>query len=120
LFAVEEKESGRFIGEAGLADFKRELGLRFDHLPEASWTIAPSVQGRGYATEAASAAIAWLEAKLRAKRSFCLIHTANAASLRVAEKLGYRAFRGLDYRGYPALLHERHSIRAGGAKRNAQ
>lgn len=74
IFAVEEKQSGRLIGEAGLADFRRCLGSIFDGAPEASWTIAPWAQGRGYASEAVEAALAWIEAKLGARRTVCLIH----------------------------------------------
>lgn len=107
LFIVEEKRSGRFVGEAGFGDFRRDLGDWFDALPEASWTIVPSAQGRGYATEAAGAALAWIEQRLGARRTVCLIHGGNGASLRVAAKLGYAAFAQTVYRGYPALLHER-------------
>ena len=73
----------------------------------ASWTIASWAQGRGYATEAAAGALAWLEAQRRPGRTVCLIHAENAPSLRVAAKLGYRAFAEREYRGYPALLFER-------------
>lgn len=106
-FAVEEKASGRFVGEAGLADFRRRLGPTFDGFPEASWTIARWAQGRGYATEAAEAALAWMEKRFGTQRSVCLIHAQNEASLHVARKLGYVAYAERTYRGYPALLHER-------------
>src|SRR6478752_10881841 len=36
LFAIEEKESGRFAGEIGFADFRRGLGAEFDPFPEAA------------------------------------------------------------------------------------
>lgn len=107
LFAVEEKATGRFVGEAGLGDFRRRLGEDFDPWPEAAWTIHPAAWGRGYATEAAAAALAWIEGKTGAARSVCLIHAANAPSLRVAAKLGYAPFGERVYRGYPAILHER-------------
>ena len=107
LFAVEERESGRFVGEAGLGDFRRGLGPSFDTVPEAAWTLAAWAQGRGYATEAASAALRWVEERLRVPRTVCLIHTANLASLRLARRLGYISFEEITYRGYPALLHER-------------
>ena len=107
LFAVEEKATGRFVGEAGLGDFRRGLGPHYDGVPEAAWTIAHWAQGRGYATEAMMAALAWTETHLGAERSVCLIHTDNTASLRVAEKLGYKAFAECQYRGYDAILFER-------------
>ncbi|MDP9416229.1 MAG: GNAT family N-acetyltransferase [Pseudomonadota bacterium] len=107
LFAVEEKASGRFVGEAGLADFRRQLGARFDAAPEASWTIAPAAQGRGYATEAAGAALKWMEDRFGSMRAVCLVHLQNGPSLRVAEKLGFRPIVECRYKGYPARLHQR-------------
>jgi RimJ/RimL family protein N-acetyltransferase len=105
--ALEEKDTGRFVGEAGLADFKRRLGPAFDDAPEAGWAIAPWAQGQGYATEAAGAALQWIEQQFAIERTVCLIHAENAASIRVAEKLGYAPFGECVYRDYPAILFER-------------
>lgn len=113
LFGIEEKASGRFVGEAGLGDFRRGLGPEFDRAPEAAWTIARWAQGRGYATEAAAAAHRWMETRFATTRTVCIIHAANAASLSVARKLGYRRFAERRYRGYRALLLERAVALAG-------
>lgn len=107
LFAIEEKASGRFVGEAGLGDFRRNLGPSFDDAPEAAWSLAGWAQGSGYATEAAEAALVWMERKFAIGRTVCLIHSDNAPSIRVARKLGYSVFEERNYRGYPALIHER-------------
>jgi len=107
VFGVEEKDSGQLVGQAGLSDFRRRLGPRFDGVPEITWSFEPRAQDRGYATEASEAALAWIEREHEAARTVCLIHEKNAASLRVAEKLGYREFERRDYRGYPAILFER-------------
>ena len=104
LFAVEEKASGRLVGEVGLGDFRRGLGPAFDDFPEATWTIAGWSRGRGYATEAAAAAQDWADRNMGVRRTVCLIHTGNQASLRVAAKLDFSAFAEREYRGYPALL----------------
>ena len=88
-WAVEEKVSGRFIGELGFADFKRPLKLSLDGMPELGWALAPWAQGRGYATEALRAAIAWADVQFQAPRTVCIIHRENHRSFRVAEKLGY-------------------------------
>ena len=117
LFAVEEKESGRFVGEAGLGDFRRQLGAGFDGVPEASWSMTRWARGRGYATEAAKAALNWLEQEQAVDRTVCLIHRDNKASLNVARKLGYGVYDECVYRGYPALLHQRH---AGGSSARRQ
>ena len=107
FLAIEEKATGCFVGEAGLAHFRRGLGTQFDGLPEAGWAIAPWAQGHGYATEAAAAALAWLQAGFGLRRSVCLIHPDNAPSLRVAEKLGYARKGECAYRGYDAIMFER-------------
>jgi len=112
MFAIEEKATGELVGEAGFTDFRRGLGAEFDPFPEASWTIRADRQRRGYATEAAAAAHAWLARTRGAARTVCLIHAENQASHGVAAKLGYKPFRSLEYRGYPALL-----LQQGGACR---
>lgn len=107
VFAVEERATGRFIGEAGIADFRRGLGPDFDSFPESTWSIAPEAQRHGYASEAAGAALAWVSRLKLWRQTVCLIHVDNEPSLSVAQKLGYRAFKELEYRGYPARLLKR-------------
>lgn len=109
LFAVEHSETGEFIGEAGCSDFRRQLGPDFDPWPEMSWAIRPDMQGHGYAVEAAQAALDWIEFARAPSQTSCLIHRDNLPSLRVAERLSYRPFRTLEYRGYPAVLMRRPS-----------
>lgn len=104
VFSVREKESGRFVGQVGGSAFQRGLGPEFDHFPEMTWSIATSHRGRGYATEAAEAVVAALEAQPAFGSSVCLIHVDNQPSLRVAAKLGFRFFRHCHYRDYPAGL----------------
>jgi RimJ/RimL family protein N-acetyltransferase len=88
-WAVEEAASGRLAGMAGLADFKREIGADIAGLPEAGWVFSPDFHGKGYATEAMGAGLSWADAALEADKSCCLIDPDNAASINVAEKLGY-------------------------------
>jgi RimJ/RimL family protein N-acetyltransferase len=61
-WAVREQASGRFVGEVGFGDFHRELTPPFGDTPEAGWVLAPWAHGRGYATEAVMAALAWATA----------------------------------------------------------
>ena len=56
--------------------------------PELAWVIYPGFQGRGDATEAALAARDWACRTLGLGPLVSLIDTANAPSIRVAEKLG--------------------------------
>ena len=88
-WAVQEKSSGRYVGELGFADFKRNLDPSIAGLPELGWALAPWAQGQGYATEALRAAVAWGDARFSAPRTVCIIHKDNERSVRVATKLGY-------------------------------
>ena len=56
-WVVEDRASGSFLGEAGLADFKRGIGPGFDGAPEIGWVLAPAAQGAGVATEAVRAVL---------------------------------------------------------------
>ncbi|WP_199034568.1 GNAT family N-acetyltransferase [Glycomyces salinus] len=85
-FAVEIAETGEVIGLAVLAvpDFLPEI------LPavEVGWRIERGRWGRGYAPEAARAAIGFALGEAGMDRLVSCIHSENAASRRVAEKLG--------------------------------
>ncbi len=106
-WAVEEKASGDFVGETGFADFKRELQPSIAGVPELGYVFCSRAHGQGYATEAVRAAIAWLDEHLDAGRSVCLIHDGNAASIRLAEKCGYREFQRTQYKSHDVILFER-------------
>src|SRR4051812_25000520 len=41
-WAVEEKASGRFVGELGFADFKREMEPSIEGVPELGWAVTPA------------------------------------------------------------------------------
>jgi RimJ/RimL family protein N-acetyltransferase len=103
FWAIEEKASGRFVGGLGFADFKREIEPPLA-APEMGWVLAPWAHGRGYATEAVRGALAWGLARFGPVEIACLISPENAASLRVAEKAGFREKRRLTYLGGPTIL----------------
>jgi RimJ/RimL family protein N-acetyltransferase len=106
-WAATEKTSGRYIGDVGLADFKREIEPSIKGVPEIGWVLARWSHGRGYATEAALAALRWLEGALGPQRTVCIINDDNHASLRVADKCGYREFARTQYKGSPVVMLER-------------
>ncbi len=102
---VRERATDRFAGEVGLADFKRDLAFSFDGAPEAGWVFAPWSHGRGYATEAMTAVLAWSAAAH--PRTVCIIDPDNAASRRVAARLGYRELAPAEYKASPVIVFER-------------
>ena len=85
---VEERETSRIIGYAGLSvpTFLPEV------LPtlEVGWRFDPAVWGRGYATEAARAALREAFTTLGLDAICSLPQVENDASVRVAERIGMR------------------------------
>jgi RimJ/RimL family protein N-acetyltransferase len=107
-WAVEEKSTGRYIGEVGFADFKRELKPSISGIPELGWALISSVHGKGYATEALRAAVAWGDTHFAPGRTVCIINPENTASLRVADKIGYRECLRTTYKDSPCVVLDRH------------
>jgi RimJ/RimL family protein N-acetyltransferase len=106
-WAVEEKASGEFAGELGFADFRRETVPPVEGAPEIGWAFASAFHGKGYATEAITAALAWGDRHLESPQTFCLIHPDNAASVHVAQKCGYRRTALASYRGEHCAVFRR-------------
>jgi RimJ/RimL family protein N-acetyltransferase len=107
FWLIEERESGRFVGQVGLARLLRGLGARFDDVPEAGWVLASWCHGKGYGTEAAQAALAWGERELAMTRCVCMIDPTHEASLRVAEKCSFTRFAQTTFKESPVILLER-------------
>ena len=99
FFALEEKESGRFIGEAGFLEAKRDMEPSIEGTMEVGWALMPSAHGKGYATEALTAIIGWGETQFPGRMMTCIISPENQASLKLAEKLGFRETARTDYNG---------------------
>ncbi|HEX7839842.1 MAG TPA: GNAT family N-acetyltransferase [Kofleriaceae bacterium] len=102
---IRERATDRFVGEAGIADFKRDFAFSFDGAPEAGWVFAPWSHGRGYATEAMTAVLTWSAAAH--PRTVCVIYPDNAASIRVAARLGFRELARAEYKASPVIVFER-------------
>jgi RimJ/RimL family protein N-acetyltransferase len=108
FWAIEEKASGRRVGEAGILNVKRDIVPSFDGVPEIGWGLLPEVHGRGYATEAVRAILQWAEGRFGKVRMVCIIDPDNAPSLRVAARAGFREFARSTYRGDPTIILERY------------
>jgi RimJ/RimL family protein N-acetyltransferase len=106
FWAVEEKASGRFVGEIGFADFHRDIEPAID-APEQGWSLAPWAHGQGYAREALAATIRWGEAQLGRGDFVCIISPENAASIRLAERAGYAQIAHTTYKGAETLMFRR-------------
>lgn len=111
FWVIEEKATGRLAGEAGFADFKRDIAPPMDGKPEFGWMLAGWAQGRGYATEAARAALDYARAKFPDATMTCMVSEANAPSLRVAQRLGFKEVVRALYKGEPMIVFERPPLR---------
>jgi RimJ/RimL family protein N-acetyltransferase len=107
FLAIEDRETGRFIGEAGFHDMRREMTPSIEGTLEAGWGLTPSVHGRGYGFEAMQALVGWADKAFPGRRMTCIIDPANEASRRVATKLGFNEVTVADYHGSAVTLFER-------------
>lgn len=99
LYAVELKAGARFIGYVGL----HEIGFEADFTPgvEIGWRLAADYHNRGFATEAAKAAIRL--AKLHGiAELYSFTASINKPSERVMQKIGWKKSAGSTIRScYP-------------------
>jgi RimJ/RimL family protein N-acetyltransferase len=92
LYTVERRPDGEILGDCGLWVWP-DTGET-----EIGWRFAPAHWGRGYATEAAQAVLAHAR-DLGLRRLICMVDSANTASWRIAERLGFRLDRAYDRGG---------------------
>jgi RimJ/RimL family protein N-acetyltransferase len=107
FWVVEEKSTAAFAGEIGIAYFYRELSPPVENLREAGWVLPSSMHGKGYATEAVTAALAWSDTRFSDPRTICLIHPENLASIKVAHKCGFRESFRSTYHNEPTIIFQR-------------
>ena len=99
LWAVEERASGSLVGRVGL------------HFPEGwperelAWALARPYWGRGFALEAARAALGHAFDSLAWNRVISLIDPDNHRSIRLAERLGERLEGEVTLRDYRLLVY---------------
>lgn len=105
--AIEEKQTGRFIGEAGFQEARRTITPSIEGTLEAGWVLGAEAHGKGYATEALTALIGWAEERFADRPMTCIVAPDNAPSLRLAAKLGFRQTAVTTYSGKPTVVLER-------------
>ncbi len=108
-FSVEERDSGRLVGDVGLSPADGEPGVI-----KVGYTISPAFQGRGYATEAVDALLAYAFGTLGADVVRAYADAGNTPSIRVAEKVGMRLMETFEHReGEEVWLGVRYERRRG-------
>jgi len=112
--AVEERISGEFVGRIGPFCPAGWPGL------ELTWTIRRQSWGQGYATEGARVALAYVFQQMVRDKVISLIRPENAASVRVAEKIGQRLQDRIDFGGETLVYGiRREEWPAGGGMKDA-
>ncbi len=111
MWIVVDRTSGLFLGVIGLGEFRRDGLPQLGSDPEVGWLLTPAAQGRGLATEAVTAAVAWAAEHFgSARRLVCIIDPRNDSSLSVAKKCGFERFGTAVYHGETLALFERRSV----------
>ena len=88
-WSIRLRSSGHYVRDVGFADFHRDAKPSIAGVPEAGWALATWAQGTGLASEAVSAALAWLDENTGYHRVLALINSSNASSIGVATKNGF-------------------------------
>ena len=99
-WALVTKETNNFIGWAGLKLITEEINNQTNYY-DLGYRLIRKYWGKGYATEAASASIAYGFNRLKLKEIFGMADTRNMDSRHVLEKAGMKYIETFDYKGIP-------------------
>ncbi|WGV24736.1 GNAT family N-acetyltransferase [Halotia branconii] len=99
MWAVEERLTGAMIGRVGC--WNPEGWIDF----EIGWALRQAFWGHGLATEAARVAMDYAFEKLQRSHVISLIRPHNAASIRVAQKLGEKLQGRIELLGSEAVIY---------------
>lgn len=118
LWAVERKDTGRFIGYIGL--WPATFPAHFTPAVEVGWRLAADQWGHGYATEGARAALTYGFETVGLDEIVSFTSALNVRSRRVMERLGMRRDAGGDFEhpsvpeGHPTRAHVLYRLRRDG------
>lgn len=105
-WSMRMNDGGAYVGSVGVLDYRRELKPPFN-APELGWGVGSAFQGLGLAREGLEAVLTWVDTELKAARTVCMIGLENAASFKLAERVGYRPYGEALYHGNTVTLLER-------------
>ncbi|MDX1446597.1 GNAT family N-acetyltransferase [Lishizhenia sp.] len=103
-YAVDELESGEFIGFIGLS--WKDFESSFTPATDIGWRLKPSAWGKGYATEGAQRCLAYAFEVLKLEKVIAICPEVNTPSERVMQKIGMKlqgAFKHPFLKDYPHL-----------------
>jgi len=106
FFSVYEKETGIFVGQAGL--FHVGFDVKQSDI-EVAYRLHKKYWHKGYATELAKALIDYGFNELSLIKIIAAVHPENEGSRKVLEKVGMSYTGIVDFRGKPAPCYEIHN-----------
>jgi RimJ/RimL family protein N-acetyltransferase len=101
VYIVYDADSGEAVGRAGLR--WRNVAEAWDN--DLGYSFFPDSWGKGFATEIGAALLEVGFGPLQLKSITAFTNTANAASRRVMEKLGFRHEKDFEFAGEPHVLY---------------
>jgi RimJ/RimL family protein N-acetyltransferase len=106
-WAVERKDDGKLVGNAGIFTAWRAMEPEFGEDPEMGWIFAAEAHGKGVASEACRAVLNWIEANLEPTPIWAIVAPENEASLKLAAKLGFQKVSETVYHNDPTVVLKR-------------
>jgi RimJ/RimL family protein N-acetyltransferase len=97
-WAVIEKETGEFVGWAGLKLVTEEINNHINYY-DLGYRLLQKHWGKGYATEAASVSLHYAFNQLKAKKVFAMADIRNLASKNVLLKVGLAIVETFNHQG---------------------
>lgn len=111
-YAVQEKQSGAFVGFVGLHNVTFEVD--FAPAVEILWRLLPEFWGKGYATEAAKACLNYAKDELKLNKVVSFTSLPNKRSEQVMQKIGMTRIKEFDHPKvepeHPLLKHVLYKI----------
>ncbi len=68
FLVIEERQTGRFVGEAGFHEVRRDMKPSLVGTLETGWVLLPEFHGKGYALEAMQALLDWADSHFTGRK----------------------------------------------------
>lgn len=104
FWGIEHRETGHLIGETGFWSLRRGIVPSLEGTYETGWGMLPAFHGKGLAHEAVTRVMDWAQTALAPQDFSCIISPDNAASLALAQKLGFQEQSRTFYNGPTVVL----------------
>ena len=99
-WVVETAGRREHVGEVGFSDYRRDISPSSDGIAEMGWVLASHAHGQGYA-------LGWWDDVCPGTPVFCIIDPNHAASIRLAERLGFHREADAYYHGGARAIFRR-------------